>query len=158
MFCHLGQNWEDWIDSVLEQDHIKTWITVRSPIHTWGTHYGHLYAGRSDNNLAAYEKLGQLRGQYETLQKFAPRVGYIHRVEMDPLSKLGDYLGLELKEHNKTFSNPTPMKEALMNKDLPKIEQLAEGTEFYTAFRDYTTPEFKDFFEDLGYDIWWTNG
>lgn len=163
LFCHLGQRWDDWIKMVVEQEHIKKWITVRCPINTWGTHYGHVWTNwknGSPNYLqSAYEKLGQLRSQYDTLLEFAPRVEYIHRVDEDPLSHLGGYLGLELEEHDQTFSNPSPMKRALMERDLDKIEELCEFCpEFWYCFRDYVTQDFAPFFENLGYDIWWTNG
>lgn len=157
VFCHIGQRWADWIETINDQPHIKTWITVRSPIHTWGTHWGHL-ADSSFDHQGVYEKLGQMRSQYEALLQLAPKVGHIHRVDLDNIQDLGDYLGLELEEHNQTFTKTTPMKEALRNKDVAKIEELCKGTEFYTAFRDYTTPDIKDFFEELGYDIWWYNG
>lgn len=156
IFCHIGQRWGDWINTMCDLPHIKTWITVRSPIHTWGTHWGHL-ADSSFEHQAVYEKLGQMRSQYEALIELAPKVGYIHRVE-DDIQNLGDYLGLELEEHNQTFTKTTPMKKALREMDVAKMEELCKGTEFYSAFRDYTTPDIKDFFEDLGYDIWWYNG
>jgi len=157
IFCHIGQRWGEWIENICEQPHIKTWITVRSPIHTWGTHYGHIMDHMHESPRAVYEKLGQMREQYIALMELAPKVGYIHRVDIDDLSQLGDYLGLELKEHDKQFSNMTPMKQALKERDLYKMEELCEGTDFYKAFRDYTTPDIKDFFEELGYDIWWYN-
>lgn len=90
-----------------------------------------------------------------SLMEVAPTVGHIHRVE-DPIQNLGEYLGLELEPHDQTFSNDSPVKQALRERDDEKLEELCG--EFYTTFRDYTTPEIQDFFEDLGYDIWWTNG
>lgn len=159
VFCHLGQRWDDFIQAVVDEDHIKTWITVREPIGTWGTHWGHLQQDlKGENYQATYEKLGQLRGQYQTLREFLPQVDYVHRVDLDPLSKLGDFLGLELEEHDQTFSNPTPMKKALIERDLSAIEGMCQGHDFWRAFHDYITPDFKDIFEDLGYDIWWYNG
>ena len=159
IFCHLGQRWDDFIQAVIDEEQIKTWITVREPIGTWGTHWGHLSKDlQSANPQTAYEKLGQIRTQYDTLRQFVDKVDYVHRVDLDPLSKLGDFLGLELEEHDQTFSNPTPMKKALIERDLNKIEEMCKGHDFWRAFHDYITPDFKDIFEDLGYDIWWYNG
>jgi len=159
VFCHIGQRWGEWIETICEQPHIKTWITVRSPIHTWGTHFGHILNHNEQQRIQpVYEKLGQMREQYIALMELAPKVGYIHRVDMDDLSGLSEYLGLDLKEHDQQFSNTTPMKQALRERDLNKMQELCKGTEFFSAFRDYTTPDIKDFFEELGYDIWWYNG
>jgi methionine synthase II (cobalamin-independent) len=159
IFCHIGQRWQDWIDYIsTEEPHIKTWITVRSPILTWSTHWRHAL----DNNFeinSAYQKLGQMRAQYIALEEVAPKVGHIHRVDMDDLSNLGEYLGLDLKEHDRMFSRQAPeMKKALANKDPEELDRLCRGTEFFSAFRDYTTPDIRPFFEELGYDIWWANG
>lgn len=162
IFCHLGQRWDDFINLVCEHDHIKTWITVREPIGTWSTHWGHMWTHQKGNGQvdyqAQYEKLGQLRGQYATLKEFLPKVGYVHRVDIDPISKLGDYLGIELKEHDQTFSNPTPMKKAIIERDLGKIESLCKGHDFWRAFHDHITPDYQDMFEELGYETWWYNG
>ena len=157
VFCHIGQRWQDWIEQIIAEPHIKTWITVRSPIHTWGTHWGHIYE-KIDKVQPVYEKLGQMREQYMALMEVAPQVDYIHRVDMDDLSQLGDFLSLELKEHDRTFSKTTPMKQALKDRDTEKMASLCANSEFWRAFHDYTTPDIKDFFEDLGYDIWWYNG
>jgi len=158
MFCHIGPRWEEFVEMVAEQPHIKTWITVRSPIHTWGTHYGHIMDHMQESPRAVYEQLGQMREQYMALMNVYDKVGYIHRVDIDPLENLGNYLGIKLEEHDNRYSKSTPMKQALRERDLDKMEELCEGTEFYKAFRDYTTPDIKEFFEDLGYDIWWYNG
>lgn len=161
IFCHIGQRWDDFIDQVVSEEHIKTWVTVREPINTWGTHWGHLHRHQNANGdidfQAQYEKLGQLRGQYATLQSVLPKVGYVHRIE-DGLSGLSEYLGLDLKEHERTFSQSTPMKKALWERDIETIERLTEGHDFWRAFRDHITPDYKDFWESLGYDIWWYNG
>lgn len=162
MFCHIGPKWQDWIEQVAAEPHIKTWITVREPIGTWSTHWGHIWEAEQNEGKvdyrALYDKLGQLRGQYETLRELLPKVDYVHRVDEDPISSLGDCLGLELKEHDNTFSRPTPMKRALLERDLSKIEGMCQGHDFWKAFHDYLTPDFKDLWEDLGYDIWWYNG
>lgn len=160
LFCHLGQRWDDWVQDCIEQPQIKTWITVRSPIHTWGTHFKALLDAR-DSNMTyqpAYEKLGNMRAAYESLIKFAPQVGYVHRVE-DSLDGLSEYLGIELQEHDVTFSNPSPMKKALQERDVEMVEQLSSFCpDYWAAFRDYMTPDYREFFENLGYDIWWNNG
>lgn len=159
IFCHVGMEPIEFINLVVQEPHIKTWITVRSPIHTWGTHWKNASVGWPNGHIqTSFDKLGQLRGQYQTLMDLAPDVGYIHRIE-DPLDGLAEYLGLDLEPHEKTFSQPSPMKQAIADKDLDKIEQLCEGCpEFWTAFRDNITPDFMDFFEGMGYDIWWYNG
>lgn len=156
LFCHIGEGWEPWINEVLDQEHIKSWVTVRSPIHTWGTNWGVAFNKPTETRFK-YEKLGQLRDGYETLMRIAPRVDYIHRVE-DPLVGLEGFLGFELNQHEQTYSTPSPMKTAIKNKDIKAIEQLCEGTDFWKAFHDYITPDIREFYEQLGYDIWWYNG
>ena len=131
-------------------------MTTRSPIHTWGTHWGTVADPLAKGEDYAWKrKLGRIRGQYEAQLRLAEKAPFIHKVEGD-IDNLGEFLGLDLPKDNNTFSRPTPMKEALRNKDVEAIEKLCYGTDFFTCFRDSITPDIKDFYEDLGYDIWWT--
>ena len=153
IFCHVGQRWDDFIDLVLSHEHIKTWVTVREPISTWGTHFANI--SDTNNMRSFYEVLGQLRGQYETLSVLKDKVGYIHRIE-DPISGLGEYLELPLKEHTTTFSRGmSPVKAAIQNRDLDALEELSSGHDFWRAFRDFITPDYRELWESLGYEVWW---
>lgn len=156
IFCHIGPKWEEWITQLCRADHIKTWTTVREPIMTWSTHWGHIEKNL-ETPLHVYQKLGQMRCQWESLMRMKDEFQYIHRVE-DPLDGLSEFLGLELEPHEQKFSRPTQIKQALWERDTDKIASLCEGTEFWKAFHDYITPDIAEFYEDLGYDIWWYNG
>lgn len=159
VFAHVGRKWLDFVRWGIEHsDHC--WTTVRSPIHTWGTHWGNVHDSLQSNSDAIWkDQLGKIRGQYETLIQLVDEYPdlYIHPVE-DPITDLGDYLGLELTPNHKTFSRNTEMKDALRRRDLHKINELCYGTDFFECFRDSITPDIKDFYERLGYDIWWTDG
>ena len=158
LFCHIGDRYKEWIKQIAEQEHIKSWVTVRSPILTWCTHWGFL-EGNLHRPVKVYEKLGNMRQQYESLIELVPNhIEKVYRVDMDPIEDLGDYLGLELQAHKEFFSRPSEMKQAVANRDIEKMEWLCRGTEFWRAFHDYTTPNMAEFFSDLGYDIWWYDG
>jgi len=157
VFCHIGPNWVDYLEECIENSD-KSWMTVRSPIGTWGTQWKGAHRTFHNTDYFWKSKLGQLRGQWETQMKLAPSFDYIHRVEKDPMSELGQFVGLVLDPNNERFSVHTSMKDAIREKNTEQIAELCEGTEFWTCFQESITPDIANFYEDLGYDIWWKNG
>jgi len=157
VFCHIGPRWVEFLEEHIEHS-TKVWMTVRSPIGTWGTQWKGAHKSFDESGFTWKRKLGQLRGQWETQMQIASQFPHIHRVDLDPMSKLGDYVGLTLSEDNQTFSTFTPMKTAIADRDTKTIAKLCEGTDFWECFVEYITPDIADFYEDLGYDIWWKNG
>ncbi len=157
VFCHIGPGWVKYLEDCIENSE-NSWMTVRSPIGTWGTQWKGAHKTFHTTDYFWKKKLGQLRGQYETQMKLAPSLDYIHRVDLDPMSKLGKFVGLDLDENNNMFSTPTPMKAAIASRDVDKIAYLCKGTDFWECFRDSITPDIAEFYKDLGYDIWWNNG
>jgi len=154
VFCHIGPNWIPYLEECIANSE-KAWMTVRDPIATWGTHY---YTSRDTFSKSSYHyknKLGQMRGQFETQLLLAPSFDHIHRVDMDKMSTLGEFVGLELEEDNERFSRYSPMKDAIENQDIKQIARLCRDTEFWTCFQQSITPDIADFYEGLGYDIWW---
>ena len=155
VFAHVGAKWIDFVEHGIENSE-KPWMTIRSPIHTWGTQWKNMEKVLYRGKFGWQEKLGQLREQYETqmmlLEKYPDL--YVHPVESD-LKGLGEYLGLDLPTDNNTFSRNSPMKAALREKDVEQINKLCHDTDFFECFRDSITPDIKDFYEGYGYDIWW---
>jgi hypothetical protein len=158
VFAHIGPSWIDFVEWGIENSE-KPWMTVRSPIHTWGTQWANLEGSLKASNFFHKDKLGQMRGQYETQRMLVKKYPdlYIHKVEGD-INELGEYLGLDLPEDSERFSRPTRMKEAIRDKDTKTMNELCGDTDFFTCFRDNLTPDIREFYENLGYDIWWTNG
>ncbi len=157
VFCHIGPNWIPYLEDCIEHSELS-WMTVRNPIGTWGTAYRSAAPTMHNTDYHYKKKLGQLRGQYETQMQLASTFDYIHRVDIDSMSRLGNFVGLDLEEDNNTFSIWTPMKDAINDRNIKQIEKLCEGTEFWTCFVESITPDIANFYEDLGYDIWWTDG
>jgi len=157
VFCHIGPDWIPYLEECIENSE-KSWMTVRDPIGTWCTQYRNVEPTMHETDYYYKQKLGQLRGQYETQLQIASQFEHIHRVDIDSMSTLGQFVGLDLEQDNNTFSVWTPMKEAVKNRDIEQIEKLCEGTEFWTCFVESITPDIAEFYENLGYDIWWANG
>ena len=157
VFCHIGPNWIPYLEECVDRSE-KAWMTVRSPIHTWGTHYRGVMATMHDTDYHYKNKLGQLRGQYETQMQLASQFDHIHKVDLDSMSTLGDFVGLELSSDNDTHSVGSPMKDAIAERDIGRIEALCKGTDFWTCFLESITPDIFDFYCDLGYDMWWAYG
>lgn len=155
VFAHVGDSWIDFVCWGIENSD-KPWMTVRSPIHTWGTQWKNMEPTLKAGRYGWQEKLGQLRCQYETQMELCEKYPdlYIHPVESD-LDNLGDYLGLELPADNQTYTRSSPMKDAIRKQDVVAIDKLCNDTDFFRCFRDNITPDIADFYEDLGYDIWW---
>jgi len=156
VFAHVGQNWMDFVEWGIENsDH--AWMTIRSPIHTWGTHWGHIHMMLDPDRNDWKWVLGKMRGQWEAqlelLQKY--RDLHIHPVEGD-IRDLGEHLGLDLNPEQNTYSKTTEMKTALRDRDVDKINELCNGTDFFECFRDYITPDIRELYEACGYEIWWT--
>jgi len=156
VFAHVGARWIDFVKYGIENSE-KPWMTVRSPIHTWGTQWKNMESPIASGNQYAWkEKLGQMRQQYMTQRELLEEYPdlYIHKVE-DGLDGLSEYLGLDLKEHERTFTRESPMKQALKHKDLSRMELLCQQTDFFKGFQQGITPELREFYENLGYEIWW---
>lgn len=156
IFCHVGRYWQDMVRYGIENSE-KPWMTIRSPIHTWGTQWKNVEKNLYDGTFGWQEKLGQMRSQYEFQQELIrdyPDL-YVHPVEGD-INKLGEHLGLRLSSDNRTFSRQSPMKTALREKDTETMNRLCNDTDFFECFRDYITPDIRDFYEGYGYEIWWT--
>lgn len=157
VFCHIGPNWVPYLEDCVENSELA-WMTVRDPIATWGTHY---YTVKDTFKLGDYaykNKLSRMRGQYETQMSIAHQFDHIHRVDMDSMASLGEFVGLDLDQDNDRFSRYSPMKDAIRDKNTKEIARLCEGTEFWTCFVESITPDIADFYTDIGYDIWWNNG
>ena len=156
VFCHVGRKWIDTVHWGIENSE-KHWMTIRSPIHTWGTHWYNMEATLWRNKYGWQEKLGQMREQYTAQQQLVEDYPdlHIHVVENE-VSYLGEYLELDLQPEAKTFSRPSRMKRAIQEHDIETMQKLCNDTDFFEAFRDNITPDIKDFYEGHGYDIWWT--
>lgn len=139
----------------------QTFAVVRDPAASICTHFGEFWIEpeyRDDMWLHRLgEKKGNLIGQYETQLMYADTVGYWHRVE-DPLDGLAAWTGVELKPGAPSHSKPTPLKQAVKDKDVETIRKLMEPSDFWDWFVTDITPMIEDFYSDLGYDIWWKNG
>lgn len=156
VFAHVGESWLDFVRYGIENSE-KPWMTIRSPIHTWGTHWKNQEPQLANGKFGWQEKLGQLRRQYEIQMQLIedyPSL-YVHPVESD-LSALGEYLELDLPTDNETYSRMSPMKDAIRTHNTEEMNRLCNGTDFFECFRDSITPDIKDFYEGYGYDIWWT--
>lgn len=154
VFCHIGPRWVEFLEEHIENSS-KAWMTVRSPIGTWGTQWKGAHKTFHETDYYWKKKLGQLRSQWETQMRLASSFSYIHRVELDPMSRLGEFVELDLDDDNERFSVYTPMKDAIKDKDINRIADMCQGTEFWTCFVESITPDIAEFYENLGYDIWW---
>ena len=156
VFAHVGQNWMDFVEWGIDNAE-KSWMTIRSPIGTWSTHWGHVQLCLATDRHDWKAILGKMRGQWEAqlwlLDKYPDL--HIHPVESD-IDDLGEYLGLDLSPDQNRYSKTTAMKAALRERDVEKINALCHGTDFFECFRDSITPDIRDLYEKHGYDIWWT--
>jgi hypothetical protein len=102
------------------------------------------------NNLDLYRRV-----QEGYIARFDP---YIHRVE-DPITSLGDWAGVELKDDGNRHSRPNDLREAVEARDLDKVADIINyGTLFewfVTTHSANIAPLYRD---QLGYDFWWYNG
>lgn len=156
VFAHVGRSWIDFVRWGIENSE-KPWMTIRSPIGTWGTHWKNTESELYNERYGWKEKLGQLREQYQTQMQLVEDYPdlYVHPVESD-ISDLGNYLGLDLPTDNNTYSRSSPMKHAIRMRDVETMDKLCNDTDYFRCFRDNLTPDIKDFYEGYGYDIWWT--
>lgn len=156
VFCHVGRKWIDMVHHGLNNSE-KPWMTIRSPIHTWGTHWKNFADVLEKGRYGWQEKLGQVRSMYEAQMELLDQYPdlYVHRVE-DDINGLGDYLGLQLGTDSFRYSRPSPMKTAIAKHDTEEMNSLCNNTDFFECFRDSITPDIKDFYEGFGYEIWWT--
>lgn len=145
----------------LAENHL---IVCRDPVKTWATNYvdwrqinpNKNDIGRNKNALAHQNILLPCwKAQNRFLEEWQP---HVHRVDIDTLETLGEWIGIEFTEEGHKYSTPSRMKDAVMMKDIDKIEWLCQGTNYWTWFKEEATPVFADFYEKQGYDIWWTNG
>ena len=138
------------------------WMTVRDPIMTMKTHW----ASTEDEpwmpqrQLHTDMRLDRLEEVYKIQVENAFDLfdGRAYRVDKDDISLLAEWTGAPLKTPGDRESHHagTRMAEAVDARNVDMIEQLTAGTDWWPRWRDEITPIFKDLYEDLGYDIWWT--
>jgi hypothetical protein len=134
---------------------------VRDPVMTWATHGRFLL----NEELSPERKYGagedkkiSIQQQYDYQNKFADRVSHWHRVDKDSLESLGKWAGVELCASAPSHSRPTALKQAVIDRDVEKIKELAAPTDFWEWFVNDLTPRFAERYEAMGYDLWWKNG
>jgi hypothetical protein len=135
------------------------YIVIRDPIKTWATNYVDWREERRTNvsrNKMALSHQQQIGPSWEYQNTFVDRYDpYIHRVDKDGIEKFAEWAGIEAVP-GKRYSTPSRMKDAVEQRDMDMILYLCEGTDYWKWFVEEATPIFADFYEQQGYDLWWT--
>jgi hypothetical protein len=161
MWGHFDAYHDAWMDKVEKiMPDTRHFVVVRDPIKTLCTHFHNNTRLKAEkhvrknniivNNLDLYRRV-----QEGYIARFDP---YIHRVE-DPITSLGDWAGVELKDDGNRHSRPNDLREAVEARDLDKVADIINyGTLFewfVTTHSANIAPLYRD---QLGYDFWWYNG
>jgi hypothetical protein len=78
-------------------------------------------------------------------------------VDKDSLSDLSRWAGIELVPGDRYSKNDYRLKLAIAAHDTVWIRKIV-GDEHWEWFVTEATPQFQDFYEAYGYDLWWKNG
>ena len=160
MWGHCDRGHENWIEVVKE-----TWpdchhlLVVRDPIATLATTFRTQIPNSPGDIPTALRHIGDSlelhrRIQQHYIDNHSP---HIHRVE-DPIASLGDWAGVELKEGSERHSVPSPLQQAVVDRDLDRIFDIVKYGDlmewFITEHSANLAPLYRD---QLGYDFWWQN-
>jgi len=130
----------------------RRFVLLRDPALIWASHNKDMPVGKDPadtlKNLTGY-----FNSQLDYIAKFNPAT---YCVDRDPLSELGDWMGLELygnPNHNSVRSYG--LKKAVIEEDEDSIREIAPA--FWEQFKENCTPLLTPYAQ-AGYDLWWDNG
>ena len=159
--------WDHWFQpphdeniqkALLVADH--RFVVTRDPIMTWATFFHdasvHEYegwdkariAGNLMSNLISYYVRQNALAAYYDLPAF--------RADKDSIETLGKFVGVPLAQPGDTFGHEYDFKDAVRARDIEAIKEICRDTLYFERFMMELTPLIKDYYESIGYDIWWT--
>jgi len=97
---------------------------------------------------------GYFQAQLDYIKTFEP---HTYSVDRQPLSELGDWMGLTLEgDPNHNSVRGYPLKAAIKARDEDRIREIVK-TDFWEWFKEECTPLLTPYAQ-AGYDLWWDNG
>ena len=161
MWGHCTVGHENWTELVTKTwPSVRHFLVVRDPIATLATTFRTQVPNYPGDIPTALRHIGNSLDLYRRIQQhyIDTHSPYIHKVE-DSIVQLGEWAGVELKEGSFRHSVPSPLQQAVVDRDMDTIaDTINYGTLwewFITEHSANLAPLYRD---QLGYDFWWYNG
>jgi len=138
----------------------RPFVVTRDPIMTWASHFNdaslHEYEGWDKARIAGHV-MSNLISYYVRQGGLVPYYKLpAFRADKDTVVALGKFLDLPLFAPGQKFANEYDLKEAVIAKDVPRIKEICKDTLYWERFVVELTPMIREYYESIGYDIWWT--